>query len=489
MFRRLCLITNRGSSDLRRVSCVSRLLQKGMSAIMRSTEKLTKKRNTFVVASVAATVLFSTLTVTPANANLSTGPVTLTVQYETSPSNQKEWEAVAAAFVKKNPNVTIKWQIITNDAKVGPNLQVLSSANPPDIGLIPLNTNVYTQLLKGKALTPLNGIFAADNTVKRIGPPAAALKQADGNYYAVPNTVAYYNILWTNPLALAKSRVALPKDGFFTSVNQLLSATNACKKAGYAGIAIGGKTNFQASWMFDSMLPSAITPEALVNFINSYDPSVPVTAKWTDKGVVSTLSALGAIAKGGAYQKGYLGMDLDQATAFFTAGKSCMLLGGSWMPGGAFKDETDKGNMKFVPGLATLPGINPGSKSAYNVYYGNAYGVPAKSNNKDWALELLRYYVSDEGQTIGAVKAGGFVPATNTIPKAELAALPAGVKLVLAHVAKFGAQSGWTSDVPGAYGQQFLNPLIQRLQEGKITAQEISKRLQAELEKVRKVGL
>jgi len=456
---------------------------------MRPTKKSTKTNNTFVVASVAAAVLFSTLTATPANANLSTGPVTLTVQYETSPSNQKEWEAVAAAFVKKNPNVTIKWQIITNDAKVGPNLQVLSSANAPDIGLIPLNTNVYTQLLKGKALTPLNGIFAADNTVKRIGPPAAALKQADGNYYAVPNTVAYYNILWTNPLALAKSKVALPKDGFFSSVNQLLSATNACKKAGYAGIAIGGKTNFQASWMFDSMLPSAIKPEDLVNFINSHDASVPITAKWTDKGVVSTLSALGAIAKGGAYQKGYLGMDLDQATALFTAGKSCMLLGGSWMPGGFFKDETEKGDMKFVPGLATLPGVNPGSKSAYNVYYGNAYGVPAKSNNKDWALELLRYYVSDEGQTVGAIKGGGFVPVSNTIPKAELAALPAGVKLVLGHVAKFGAQSGWTSDVPGAYGQQFLNPLIQKLQEGKITAAEISKKLQAELERVRKVGL
>ncbi len=448
-----------------------------------------KLSRTFGTSTVALAVLLSGFTANSANAALPTGPVTLTVQYETSPSNQKEWEAVAAAFTKKNPNVTIKWQIITNDAKVGPNLQVLSTSNPPDIGLVPLNTNVYTQLLKGKALAPLNGIFAADNTVKRIGPPAAALKQSDGNYYAVPNTVAYYNILWTNPVALAKARVTLPKDGFFSSVNQLLSVTRACAKAGYAGIAIGGKTNFQASWMFDSMLPSAISADDLVNFIGSHDPSVPVKAKWTDKGVVSTLSALGAIAKGGAYQKGYLGMDLDQATAFFTAGKSCMLLGGSWMPGGAFADESQKGTMTFVPGLATLPGVNPGSKSSYNVYYGNAYAVPSKSNNKEWALELLRFFVSDEGQTIGAVKAAGVVPATNTIPKAELAALPAGVKLVLAHVAKFGAQSGWTSDVPGAYGQQFLNPLIQKLQENKTTAVEISKKLQAELERVRRVGL
>jgi raffinose/stachyose/melibiose transport system substrate-binding protein len=462
---------------------------KGGIKMFKLPERERKLSQTFGTTMVVLVVLLGGVTANSANAALPTGPVTLTVQYETSPSNTKEWEAVADAFTKKNPNVTIKWQIITNEAKGGPNLQVLSTSNPPDIGLVPLNSNVYTQLLKGKVLAPLNDIFAADNTVKRIGPPAAALKQPDGNYYAVPNTVAYYNVLWTNPLALAKAKVTLPKNGFFTSVDQLLTATRACVKAGYAGIAIGGKTNFQASWMFDSMLPSAIPNEDLVNFISSHDPSVSVKAKWTDKGVVNTLAALGAIAKGGAYQKGYLGMDLDQATAIFTAGKSCMLLGGSWMPGGAFANETQKGTMKFVPGLATLPGVNPGSKSAYNVYYGNAYAVPAQSNNKAWALELLRYFVSDEGQTIGAVKAAGVVPATNTIPKAELAALPAGVKLVLDHVAKFGAQSGWTSEVPGAYGQQFLNPLIQKLQENKTTAAEISKKLQAELERVRRVGL
>jgi hypothetical protein len=60
---------------------------------------------------------------------------------------------------------------------------------------------------------------------------------------------------------------------------------------------------------------------------------------------------------------------------------------------------------------------------------------------------------------------------------------------VLAHVEEYGAKSGWTSEVPGAYGQAFLNPLIQRLQEGKTTAVQITKDLQAELLKVRKNGL
>ena len=76
------------------------------------------------------------------------------------------------------------------------------------------------------------------------------------------------------------------------SVAQLVAFGKACSKAGYAGLAIGGKTNFQASWMFDSMMPTAVTAKALNNYINSYKPDVPVTARWTDPGILKTLDAL-----------------------------------------------------------------------------------------------------------------------------------------------------------------------------------------------------
>lgn len=442
------------------------------------------------VISAAFALVLSQLAVTPATAALGTAPVTLTVQYETTGDRpEEEWHAVVAAFTKKYPNVTVNFSAITNEAKGGPNLQVLSSDGAPDIALMPLNSNVYTQMVKAKALVSLNGIFKADNTVKRIGPPAAALKQADGNYYATPHVVVYYNVLWTNPTALAKAKAKLPKDGRFASVADLVSVVKACKKAGYAGLAIGGKTNFQASWMFDSMLPSAVSDAALNNYINSYKPEEAITSKWTDKGVIKTLDGLGTLAKSGVYQAGYLGMDLDQATAYFTAGKSCMLLGGTWMPGGAFQSDTEKGTMKFTPGFATLPSIEPGKYSTVTPYYGDAFGVPTKSKNQEWALELLRYFISDEGQTIGALNAAGNLPAVTTIPKSAYTKVPQLVKDVLAHVEKYGSKSGWTSEVPGAYGQTFLNPLIQKLQEGNTTSANIAKAMQANLEAVRKNGL
>jgi len=441
-------------------------------------------------ASAALAIVLSQLAVVPAHGALGTAPVTLVVQHETTGDRPElEWSTVAAAFTKKYPNVTVKFSPITNEAKGGPNLQVLSSDGAPDIALLPLNSNVYTQMVKAKALVPLNGIFAKDNTVKRIGPPADALKQADGNYYATPHVVVYYNVLWTNPNALKKAKAIIPSDGRFKTPGQLINVAKACKKAGYAGLAIGGKTNFQASWMFDSIMPSAVPAKALNNYINSYKPDIAVTNKWTEKGIVNTLDVLGSFAKNGVYQAGYLGMDLDQATAIFTAGKSCMLLGGTWMPGGAFKSETDKGNMKFTPGFAVLPGVSASKAATVTPYYGDAYGVPVKSKNQEWALELLRYFISDEGQTIGALEAAGNLPAVTTIPKSKYTAVPQLVKDVLSHVEKYGAKSGWTSEVPGAYGQTFLNPLIQKLQEGKTTSSAIAKALQDKLDDVRKNGV
>ena len=439
----------------------------------------------------AFALVLSGLSITPASAALGTAPVTLTIQHETTGDRPElEWHAVAAAFVKLHPNVTIKYSPITNEAKGGTNLQVITSDGTPDIVLLPLNSNVYTQVVKGKGMVPLDGIFAADNTVKRIGPPAAALKQADGHYYATPHSVVYYNVLWTNPDAIKKAGAKAPANGHFASVAQLIAFSKACNKAGYAGLAIGGKTNFQASWMFDSMMPSAVTKKALNNYINSYKPEVPITANWTDPGIIKTLDALGAIAKGGVYQNGYLGMDLDQATAYFTAGKSCMLLGGTWMPGGAFKTETDKGAMKFTPGFAVLPGVVAGAKATLTPYYGDAYGVPVKSKNQEWALELLRFFISDTGQKIGSVDAAGNLPVVNTVKaSSDPKVTPQAVQDVLAFVATDGAQSGWTSEVPGAYGQTFLNPLIQKLQEGGTTSAAIAAAQQAKLMDVRKNGL
>jgi raffinose/stachyose/melibiose transport system substrate-binding protein len=422
---------------------------------------------------------------------LTDDPVTLVVQFEVPEDSPdaRAWRAVADAFTEANPNVTIELSGITNEAKVGPNLQVLTSSEAPDIALIPLNSNVYTQMVRAGELVPLNDIFEEDNFPTRLGPPAAALLQADGNYYAAPNTVAYYNLLWTNPDALAAAGVTLPANRVFESPAALIEAGEKCKAAGYAGLAIGGGTNYQASWMFDAALPTAVSATDFNNYLSSWKSNVEVSADYTAPGVVAALDALGSYAAGGLYQDGYLGQDGPAAEALFTTGGACMLLSGSWLPGGTFAAATESGEMTFTPSFAVLPPVSDaGAPSRLTPYYGNAYGVPKQAKNPAWAKKLLQYYISDAGQLLGAVQVGGFLPAVTTVDINTVDTFPPLVKEIVAYVAENGSNSGWTSEVPGAFGQTFLNPLIQQLQEGRITSQEIAELQQAELEKVRAEG-
>lgn len=440
--------------------------------------------------SLAAGVLITGSFQTSANAALSKSPVKLVVQYETGSSGQVIWPAVASAFTKKYPNVTIEFATVTNAAKGGTNLQVLIADGAPDIGLVPLNSSVYTNMVANNQLVDLSEIFETAKLSSRMGPPAAAFKQSDGNYYAVPQAVQYYNVLWANPAAIKASKATFPRGTKkFASIDSLIALANKCKKAGYEGLAIGGNSTFQVSWMLDAMLPTAVSASELDNMFKNFRASTPLTANYTDPGFVKTLTALQTLGKADIYQKGFLGQTPAQAQALFAAGKSCLYLGISGDVGTFIKAATAAGTMNFTPDFATLPGVVAGTPSTLTPFYGTAYGVPQKSKNEAWAIELLKYFTSDEGQVVGTIKAGGAVPISTTIKKANLDLLPPLVKSVMDFVKRNPVKSGWTSEVPGSVSQAVINPLIQQMLGGSLTPAEVAQKQQDRILEVRKNGL
>lgn len=441
--------------------------------------------------SLAAGVLIAGSFATTASAAPSTSsPVKLVVQYEIGSQGSLIWPAVATAFTKKYPNVTIEFAPITNAAKGGTNLQTLIADGAPDIGLIPLNSAPYTAMVTNKQLVDLSSIYEGSSKLAaRVGPPAISFKQTDGNYYAVPQAVQYYNILWTNPELIKKSRAFMPRDRKFKSIDSLVDVSKKCQKAGYEGLAIGGNSTFAVSWMLDAMLPTAVTSQELDNMFKNFRSTTPLTANYNAGGFVKTLAALKSIGDANIYQKGFLGQTPAQAQSLFAAGKSCMLLGISSDVGNFMKREQEAGTMNFTPNFAVLPGVTSGSSATLSPYYGNAYGVPLKSKNQEWAIELLKYFSSDEGLTIGTIKAGGGTPISTTIKKANLDLLPPLVKSVMDFVKKNPVKSGWTSEVPGAASQAVLNPLIQQMLGGSLTPAQVGQKVQDKILDVRKNGL
>jgi raffinose/stachyose/melibiose transport system substrate-binding protein len=244
-----------------------------------------------------------------------------------------------------------------------------------------------------------------------------------------------------------------------------------------------------SGWMFDAALPTAVSAEDFNNYLSSWKPNVDVTADYTAPGIEAVLDALESYANGGLYQNGFLAQDGPTSEALFTTGGACMLLSGSWLPGGVFATATESGEMSFEPSFALLPPVSDvGAPSRLTPYYGNAYGIPLQSKNHAWAKKLLQYYLSDAGQLLGQVQVAGVLPSVTTVDISASDSFPPLLKEIVAYIADNGSNSGWTSEVPGGFGQIFIVPLIQQLQEGRITSAEIGVLQQAELLKVRAEG-
>ena len=95
----------------------------------------------------------------------------------------------------------------------------------------------------------------------------------------------------------------------------------------------------------------------------------------------------------------------------------------------------------------------------------------------------------DEGQTMGVVKAWDSLAAVTTIPRSAYTKLPKLLVEVVDYAKVNGAQSGWSNETPWAFSASFINPLLQKMQAGGMTALAIAKQQEALMEKVRKDGL
>jgi raffinose/stachyose/melibiose transport system substrate-binding protein len=409
----------------------------------------------------------------------SSAPVTLTVQQQAG--QETLFGYFASAFNKLHPNVTVKLQTISQDQKAGSNLTVLGSSNAPDVGFIPVGSQPYTALTSRNGLADLSDVWSASNLDKRYGSGVSGTLKVGGKPYVVVFSQAIYNVVWYNPAAFAKAGVAVPADHRFATSEELIAAAKKLKAAGYAPLQLGGASGYQASWMVDALLPTSATPAQLENYLSSYNSQTTITAPYTDPAFTKVLSTLDNYRKSGVYQDGFLGQKYQDAEAPFLAGKAGMFLGGNFTAADFVPEKTS-----VKPDWLLLPPVNPGTKTTQSGYYGDALGIPVGAKHKDWAKKFLEFVVTKEAQSEGVVGAANLLPSVNDLPTTAFAKMDANSQSILADVAKNGSAAGWTSVVPNALAQRFIDPKIQAMYSGKLSPTEVAQQQQDELTNFRK---
>jgi raffinose/stachyose/melibiose transport system substrate-binding protein len=364
---------------------------------------------------------------------------------------------IIKAFEAANPGIKVEVDSISS-AQINTNGTVLSSSDPPDIGVVNINSPVFTQLSDAHQLTALNGVWSAASLKHRYGTGLAeALLAGQSSPYVVATEDVYYGFLAYNATLFRKLGIPLPADHRFASLAALRSACTKLKAAGYSCIALGGDNAYSVSNLFDPLLPTSASASQLTNYLTSWNRSVPVTAKYTAPAFVDALTQLNRMNSDGMFQNGFLGQSIEQAAATFQSQKSGLYASDATHLASLHKDVT------FSLDWALLPPANASAKTQNTVFLGT-YGIPAHAKNKALAEKFLDYYMSEAGQ-LSILKTNVDVPIVNDLPTAQLAAdAPDSlVGQILQDSAKNGLQLGWTSAVPGSVGQTLINPLIEQM--------------------------
>lgn len=408
----------------------------------------------------------------------SSGSSSKSITVQVQAGSEKQFQGFIDVFEKENPGVTVKTTSVSQTAKTGSNLQVLTSSDAPDVAIVPTNTQVFSTLTQGKQLLPLDDVWNSAQLDKRYGPSLAPSLKTGGTPYVISYDEVMYDVVYYNTSLLKSAGIALPTDHRIASFDELKSMASKLKAVGKQALAFGPGDNYQASWMIDAYLPTTSSEGQLQNYLTSWQPNTDITAKYTDSAFVDAVAQIQAMGKAGIFQDGALGQKVPQAESLFVQQQAGMLLDGSWTTGVLKKD-----GVNFDYDWALLPPVQAGKKSQLALYTGDALAIPARAKNPDLAKKFLESVMSVNGQE--TLIAQGALPSVNDVPDSAYSSLPGQVQEQLADVKQNGGQPGWTSVVPGGLGQQFVDPQVQEMLNGSTTPEAIGDSVQQQLMKTR----
>ncbi len=297
------------------------------------------------------------------------GPVTLTYWGLWEP--ESVYQEVIADYKKTHPNVTIKYQKMSQTGYRERLTSALSGGNGPDIVRI---HNSWMPMMKNY-LAPFPSNTYPINDFQKTFYPVASTDLTDGKQvWAVPLEID--NILmYVNSDIFTAGGATIPTTWEdFSAVTQGLTVTDSSGRISTSGTALGTASNVD-NWQ---EILALMMLQAGVNL--NQDPSLPQAAE-----------ALG-------FYTGFVNSDnqwnetLDNSTLAFATGKVGAFFGPSWR---YFDIKGINPDLNFQ--VAPVPQLANSTPVTYATYWAEA--VSKKSKNQAAAFEFLKYLSSKEALT------------------------------------------------------------------------------------------
>lgn len=380
---------------------------------------------------------------------------------------EAKWKAIAEAYMKEHPNVTIEITVLENEAFKQKIATAMQSGDPPHLfqswGGGPLREYVRAGLVKD-----ITAELQKDNWMATFDRAALDMMSADGKYYGVPINVGMVGF-WYNKELFAKAGIQSPPKTW----DEFLAAVQKLKAAGITPIALGEGDKWPGAFYWEYL---ALRIGGRDAFMKAYTRS---GGKFSDPPFVEAGKKLQELVALQPFQDGFLGAKYADEATLVATGKAAMELMGHWAPSVQRDNSPDKKGLGDKLGFFPFPEV-PGGAGNGDVL-GGGDGIAVGKNAPPEALDFLRFLTRKENLK-PIIEAGHIVPAVQG--GSDYMQDPLLKELVATKAKAQYLQIYYDQFLPPAAGAA-VNDNVQNLFAGKMTpeqvAQEIEKVAAAEL--------
>jgi raffinose/stachyose/melibiose transport system substrate-binding protein len=313
------------------------------------------------------------------------------VDIETSAGTAGSIKDLITAYEAKNPDVTIKQNVVAYaNYRTSIKLQA-SSPNAPDIIEGDVGPGgVIASLAQANLLAPLDSYAAKYGWRKAFGPltrelqlPLKGTGVGSGPIWGVPGFGEILGVFYNKTL-LAKTHDPVP-----TTFSQFEKTLADAKAAGITPITIGGLDQWPWSHFYDLLADHFAGAPSQINWFRGVAGSTIDSPAMLKAG-----ETLQAWSKAGYFESGANGVSDSDAVARFSHGKSLFKIDGPWA-NTAYADALGN-NVGFF----LMPPDTAGQLPPSTGWLGWIFAVAKASKNQAAAAAFVNFMVSPQGRAI-----------------------------------------------------------------------------------------
>lgn len=374
-------------------------------------------------------------------------------------------EAAIPVFEEQNPGIDIVLDVQEAAAIRDRMTQLYASDDAPDLAMSQWVIPQFGTLVDAGALTDMSSVWENSGLIDNTTEQVQAGWTRDGVQYAVPLTMTWAPVIFTNEALFEQAGIESPSR--VPSAAEWDAMIAAFQEAGITPLAVGAAAGQPGATHFvNARLTAHASGDEYAAFTESpIDPDVlrsePFVAAIED---LATWGADGIIAEGAANAQE------AQAVSLFAAGGAAMLSIGVWGDG-----IIDSQNVGFDSGWMLYPAAEEDPR--FLTINSGGLVVPATADNPEGALAFAEFLMSPEAQAMVA-SASSQIPTRQDVDQQELAAaLLPNTNAMLDEMATIGESSPWTDPRINP----FLNENLSRVLVGEVSAEALANELADEL--------